>query len=388
MWRATTTPLSSGGCAVISRWGRCATRARDARRSLANHVVAAVTSLPLRCPRRTRNAQSADAGRQDAAHRPHDDAARHRRQARRRGLAHGCSSSTTSTRSGPSDGGAPSERTEVYLLYDDDSLYIGAQHVRQRAATGSRATSCATATRSARTIASRSSSTRSTRAATATASRRTRTACGTTCSTQNIGELQRDWTVIWETQSQSTRPGWTFEMAIPFKTLPFDPTIDTWGIQLRARHPPHAARKWSGCRATAPTTRASSGTRSGFGGMDQGVGLDVVPSLSVNQRRMFVRRRGRRERHDFEPSLDVFYRVTPSLNALADGQHRLLRDRGRRPAGQSHALQPVLSREARLLPERFRPVRVRPHRPRHERRPRARASRAERPAVLLAPHRA
>ena len=58
----------------------------------------------------------------------------------------------------------------------------------------------------------------------------------------------------------------------------------------------------------------------------------------------------------------MFYKITPQLNARADDQHRFLGDRGRRPAGQPHALQPVLSREARLLPARRRHLRVRPHR--------------------------
>ena len=58
-----------------------------------------------------------------------------------------------------------------------------------------------------------------------------------------------------------------------------------------------AARRWCGCRATAPTTRASWGMSPGFSGMDQGVGLDVVPSASANRRRTF-RRPARRRRDD------------------------------------------------------------------------------------------
>jgi hypothetical protein len=49
---------------------------------------------------------------------------------------------------------------------------------------------------------------------------------------KNISELQRDWTVIWETQSAIDEQGWSFEMAIPFKSLPFNPSIDTWGFNF------------------------------------------------------------------------------------------------------------------------------------------------------------
>ena len=46
--------------------------------------------------------------------------------------------------------------------------------------------------------------------------------------------------------------------------------------------------------------------------MDQGMGLDVVPSLTANRQRTFV---PSDSENNFEPSLDIFYKVTPSLNA-------------------------------------------------------------------------
>ena len=95
-------------------------------------------------------------------------------------------------------------------------------------------------------------------------------------------------------------------------------------------------------------------------------------AVAVRQRAAAVRRHGRDDRHRA-----VARRVLQAhaeLDERADDQHRLLGHRGRRPAGQPDALRPVLSREARLLPAGRRHLRVR--------RPGA-----ERPAVLLAPHR-
>ena len=52
-------------------------------------------------------------------------------------------------------------------------------------------------------------------------------------------------------------------------------------------------------------------------------------------------------------------RADPELHRRPDRQHRLRPGRSRRAAGQPHPLQPVLPREARLLPRRRRHVRLR-----------------------------
>ena len=57
------------------------------------------------------------------------------------------------------------------------------------------------------------------------------------------------------------------------------------------------------------------GLATGMQGMDQGMGLDVVPSLAVGQQKAFVSGSGGDTTDsDTNPSLDVFYRFTPSLN--------------------------------------------------------------------------
>jgi hypothetical protein len=62
-------------------------------------------------------------------------------------------------------------------------------------------------------------------------------------------------------------------------------------------------------RTTDPT---SMGEITGLSGLEQGMGLDVVPSVSVRERKTFT---GSVRANDTEPSLDVFYKVTPALNA-------------------------------------------------------------------------
>jgi hypothetical protein len=212
----------------------------------------------------------------------------------------------------PGDGTEPSERTEVYLLYDDDALYVGARMfdsepdriaaptVRQGQGLG-----------------------RDDRLVVILDPFNTRRA-GYRFETnlngvrhdalyQNVSSFQSDWTVIWDTAASVFEQGWVSELAIPFKTLPFDPAIDTWGfnfgrgIRRRGEEVAWVSRN----RSYNPSIL---GLATGLTGLDQGRGLDVVPSVLANQQRAFGP--SRTDSH-LEPSLDVFYRLTPSLNASA-----------------------------------------------------------------------
>ena len=50
----------------------------------------------------------------------------------------------------------------------------------------------------------------------------------------NEGNLNRDWSPIWETRSALFDGGWSIEMAIPFKSLRYRPGREqVWGIQMR-----------------------------------------------------------------------------------------------------------------------------------------------------------
>ena len=41
-----------------------------------------------------------------------------------------------------------------------------------------------------------------------------------------------NWTTIWKTVSRQHEKGWSTEIAIPFKSISFDPNSDTWGINF------------------------------------------------------------------------------------------------------------------------------------------------------------
>jgi hypothetical protein len=128
---------------------------------------------------------------------------------------------------------------------------------------------------------------------------------------RNVTEFYGDWDSIFYAAAGRFEGGWTAEIEIPFKSISFDPTTDTWGLNFSRT----VARKneiiaWvSRNRAYNP---AVSGLAVGFEGLKQGIGLEVVPSLAVSDRKNFLTGVSS---SDTKPSLDLAYRITPQLNA-------------------------------------------------------------------------
>jgi hypothetical protein len=210
----------------------------------------------------------------------------------------------------PGNGTAPTELTELYVLYDDDALYVGARMHDSNpeliaAPTFRHGQGLGVDDRLVLIL-----DPFNTRRA---GYRFETNAKGVRHDAlyQNISSFQSDWTAIWDVAASVTEEGWIAEIEIPFKTLPFDPNIDTWGfnfgrgIKRRGEEVAWVSRN----RSYNPSI---VGLATGLSGMDQGVGLDIVPSLAVTDRKMFDP--GMTD-SNVEPSLDVFYRLTPSLNA-------------------------------------------------------------------------
>jgi len=123
-------------------------------------------------------------------------------------------------------------------------------------------------------------------------------------------QMQWNWSGIWEAAATQDDGGWVAELAIPFKTLSFDARSDTWGINF-GRRAQSKNERMAWVSRNRSQTPAISGSAVGFEALDQGRGLDLVPSLSVSERKDFS---FSSSDSNFDPSLDVFYRVTPSLN--------------------------------------------------------------------------
>ena len=128
---------------------------------------------------------------------------------------------------------------------------------------------------------------------------------------RNITEPYWEWEGIWQAGAEITENGWTAEMAIPFKTLSFDPENETWGINFNRK----IGRRneeigWVSYNRTQ--NPANSGQITGLTNLDQGLGLDIVPGLRISDSQDYV---AATSTTDFEPSLDVFYKPTPALTA-------------------------------------------------------------------------
>ena len=126
-----------------------------------------------------------------------------------------------------------------------------------------------------------------------------------------VGRPNTDWNGIWDGRAKMTDRGWTAELAIPFKTLNFDPNNEDWGISfslnISGRNEQIA---WtSQARVVRP---GSLGVMTGVNRAKQGRGLDILPSVSFRQSKDFV---NNTETFKAEPSIDVLYKITPLLTA-------------------------------------------------------------------------
>ncbi|MCZ6673001.1 MAG: DUF5916 domain-containing protein [Verrucomicrobia bacterium] len=125
-------------------------------------------------------------------------------------------------------------------------------------------------------------------------------------------DLNTDWNAIWDLRTQQTDKGWTAEIAIPFKSLSFPADSSVWGFNISRT----ILRKleedmWSGARLENRFLKVSeAGEISNMAGLNQGIGLDVRPFVATSW--LHTRATGDDD-IDFEPGLDIFYNITPSL---------------------------------------------------------------------------
>ncbi len=124
--------------------------------------------------------------------------------------------------------------------------------------------------------------------------------------------VNEDWDGIWYAEASVDDQGWTGEMTIPFKSLNFDPRNSDWGFTV-ARAIPRKQERMAWTSYDRNINPGSAGVLSGFSGLQQGKGLDVIPSISLAGNRNFVTAG---EATQADPSVDVFYNFTPSLTGV------------------------------------------------------------------------
>ncbi|MBJ19772.1 MAG: hypothetical protein CL933_10160 [Deltaproteobacteria bacterium] len=126
--------------------------------------------------------------------------------------------------------------------------------------------------------------------------------------------FESNWDGIWSAKARVTSEGWFAEIAIPFKTLPFRPGSDSWGLNIsRVMRRDGESNRWADPFVERILTdMAEAGVLEGMASAQDGIGLglDVVPSGTV--RRVDD---NTEDRHytKLKPGFDAFYRILPSL---------------------------------------------------------------------------
>jgi len=215
----------------------------------------------------------------------------------------------------PDTGSAPSERTEITLLRDEDNLYIGvvAHDAEPDRVVGTQMVRDGSLNADDR-IEILLDTFRDQRSAFYFATN----AAGALVDGLAFanGQLNTEWDAIWHVRTTRTSDGWTAEFAIPFKSLSFPADQTIWGFNIaRTISRKLEDDRWSGARLDTQFLQVSeAGEITNLGGLTQGIGLDLRPFLAGKWLHL-----AENSNDDFsgKPGLDIFYSVTPSLRLTA-----------------------------------------------------------------------
>ncbi len=127
-----------------------------------------------------------------------------------------------------------------------------------------------------------------------------------------MGRPNMDWDTIWEVRSKRDNFGWTAEFAIPFRSIPFDDSSDNWMIDFGRWFSRGQERsKWVNYSRNGQWfTLEEAGVLTGLSGLDSGRGIDFKPYLSAQWLS-----EDSQEEDTYETGFDLFYRLAPSLTA-------------------------------------------------------------------------
>lgn len=224
---------------------------------------------------------------------------------------------TEFTQVSPNEGDAPSQLTKVHLLYDSDNIYVGVMCYDDN-------TTNIMASQMQRDARLGSDDSIAISFDTYHDHRN-----GYFFQTNPLGAkrdgmiednrlFMLEWDGIWYVESEVIDDvGWSTEFAIPLKTLNFDQNADTWGFNVQR----FIQRNNETIRWASPYRNVLSKHVTGFGNLSnlhdlkQGLGLDIKPFMSTKFRDYSDATSNEPDGLAFEPGVDVFYKITPSLTA-------------------------------------------------------------------------
>lgn len=131
--------------------------------------------------------------------------------------------------------------------------------------------------------------------------------------TEQLNRPNMDWDALWDGAGKMDETGWTVEMAIPFRSLSFDPNSDKWAANFGRWLPRLQERdRWSGAfRQRSSLKLEDAGSITGLSELDRGLGIDFKPyALGTLQTDP-----GGRSNFSSNFGGDVFWQATSSLTA-------------------------------------------------------------------------
>ncbi len=130
---------------------------------------------------------------------------------------------------------------------------------------------------------------------------------------ENGAVFNKQWDGLWKGKARIVPDGWEAEMAIPFKTLGFDKYNPNWGIKFIR----HIKRKlemsyWPSANVNSYKFQVSdAGLLVGLKNITQGIGLDISPYVVGGM----DTQKDAKNRYPAKGGFDMFYQITPSLKS-------------------------------------------------------------------------
>lgn len=131
---------------------------------------------------------------------------------------------------------------------------------------------------------------------------------------EDQSNIRYDWDGLWDGRAVRDDKGWSAEIAIPFKTVSFNPDSSRWGFNAQRfiRRKNETIRWRAAKQDRSIISLQHAGVLRGLYDRDQGLGVDVKPSLTFRHR---DNSRTGTQGLDIEPALDVFYKPHPTVTA-------------------------------------------------------------------------
>jgi len=225
---------------------------------------------------------------------------------------------TNFTQQEPQEGGNPSEKTEIYIAYDDTNLYIGAMlydsNPDQILAYQKRRDQGLGADDRFMWILDTFNSGRNAYFF------ETNPAALRGDGLLTVGQgtnINKAWNGIWDAKTEITELGWSVEIRIPFRSLDFDPENTSWGINFqRTIRRVNEEILWSGWKRNQGLFRPqNAGTLTGLTNLSQGLGLEVKPYATATRNMSHPSGEERSIDKSMDAGFDVSYSFTPSVRA-------------------------------------------------------------------------